>query len=547
MKKYKREIVYFGILLFSIFLIYITFRVAFEDVILSQIQEKKNIFLLSFDHYVYLTIGLLLTGFTAYLYMHLAAYIAGKLFAAYLTCISIGVCLVAATNYHYMTVNILIGILTFLSNIFLYYSISYLTLIAQRKYFKWMTVFFMLITLVITVLYLLYMKSDNVSLLKIKDMIIMGDYIITIVVIILSMLLGYQGSTIYSKRQIRFLSGGLVLGIIMFLIAQSMPTIAIIKISENNVDFFLDNPLEEVGDKEAIYSTIQMENLEGSHNIYPIMIFSGMVIAMIYILIKREYFGINDNKDLKRYMLSTIYLIVSNTYFLIVLSENVIEFIIFNCLLLSPLFAYSYRMSKRRDSIYNNNMLELLEEERQKLSIFLHDEILQDLIALSHCMKRDELNERLTTVIGTVRNVSQDIYPTIVEDLGVEQALKIFIDDIRIDYNIELVYQYEYPKGVLPKAVSLVIYRTVKELVTNAIKHSNCTQIIIIVASQSGGIECKVFDNGIGFQVRENEKLRKNQHMGLYTIRKQISNLNGNMRIISEKTGSEFQIHIPLR
>jgi two-component system sensor histidine kinase ComP len=192
-------------------------------------------------------------------------------------------------------------------------------------------------------------------------------------------------------------------------------------------------------------------------------------------------------------------------------------------------------------------MNEMLEEERQRLSIFLHDEILQDLIALSHSIKMEGTEERLSSIIGEIRHISQELYPTIVEDLGLEQSLSLLIDDIGNDYNVGLEYKYHYPQGILPKGISLVIYRTVKELVTNAIKHSKCNQISIIINQIPEGIECIVSDNGIGFQISENEESLKSPHMGLNTVRRQIANSNGNMRIISDKTGSEFHIHIPLR
>ena len=92
----------------------------------------------------------------------------------------------------------------------------------------------------------------------------------------------------------------------------------------------------------------------------------------------------------------------------------------------------------------------------------------------------------------------------------------------------------------------MVVYRIVKELIINAIKHSRCTKIKVEISKVTEGIDCMVSDNGIGFLMPESEKLLKSPHMGLYTIKKQISDMNGKLRIISDKTGSEFQIYIPL-
>ena len=287
--------------------------------------------------------------------------------------------------------------------------------------------------------------------------------------------------------------------------------------------------------------------MEDTGNQYPIMIFSGVIIAIIYILIKREYLIFDNIKELWCYIISIVYLVLTNTYFYFVLSDDKMDFISINMILIIPLFLYNHQVCKKGNNLYDNNMIGILEEERQKLSMFLHDEVLQSLIALSHMEKDKDINEKLVSVIGEIRDISHELYPMIVEDLGVEEALRIFVSDINNDYNVEVKYSYEYPKGILPKDFSLVIYRTVRELVTNAIKHSGCIKIEIKILEYSEGIQCIVTDDGKGFPKLESDKLLKNQHMGLYTIRKQITNLNGNMRLITDKTGSRFMIYIPLR
>ena len=387
--------------------------------------------------------------------------------------------------------------------------------------------------------------SDSI-LYKIKGKIIIVDYIITIVIIILSMVWGYKESTIYSKNQIKILSKGLIIGIMIFLIMNAMPMLAVVKVSENDAESYIIYEDKKIGLNENTYPVIQLDNLERQVSTYPVLVFNGILIAITYILIKREYLTIDDNKDLKRYIVSISYLILANTFFCIVLSDDTLDYIAFNTILIFPLLVYNHCIYIKGNNLYDNNMIEILEEERQKMSVFLHDEVLQDLIVLSHSLKSNDMNEQLSKIIGEIRNVSQELYPTIAEDLGLEQALRIYMDDIKSDYNVEVEYIYDYPKGVLPKGRSLVVYRIVKELIINAIKHSRCTKIKVEISKVAEGIDCMVSDNGIGFLMPESEKLLKSPHMGLYTIKKQISDMNGKLRIISDKTGSEFQIYIPL-
>lgn len=532
MKEKKNEMMYLLLLMFSIFLIYCSFMTSFADVTISEIKKRTSVFFLSFDNFVYLTVGLFLLSFTIYLCMHLGGYMVGKLFALYLAFITASICLTAATNYHDPLGNGLIGIFAFFSNIFLFYSIGYITQLTHKKFFRYSAFFLCLSTVVSAVLYIVCMNSDQILLIILKDEIIPADYILTAAVTLFCMLMGYKGATVYSKSQIKFLSVGLLLGVLIFIGMRLMPMLAVMKVPENSVEMSV---------------TYQAEITGGNQDIYPIMVFTGMAIAGIYILIKREYLTIDENRELRRYLLTVVYLITSNTYLLLLASFTLRDYIFFNAILCAPLVLYFHRGRKQEKNSYDNNLIEVLEEERERISVLLHDEVLQDLIAMSHSIKDEDVRERLSATIGEIRCISQDLYPTIVEDLGLEQALHIFINEISTDYNIDLKYQYNYPKGILPKSLSLVLYRTVKELVTNAIKHASCRSISVLISDAAGDIECIVSDDGCGFHMPESGALLKSPHMGLYTVKKQIASINGNMRIISDKSGSKFQVLIPLR
>lgn len=531
MKIQKKVIVYMGLLIFSVFIIGNTFHTAFSDVMINRIQKEETIFLLTLNTYVYMTAGLMLTGLVTYLFTHLTAYKVGKLFAVYIAMAGLGICLIAATNYKYKSINIVIGLLAFLSNLILFYSIGCLTLVCKKKHFKWLMAGYILAAVFGGMIYLICVGSNNQEL---YGDVITADYMITIIVIIISLLIGYNESTKYSKQQIKFLTMGLVSGIIIFIVMHYLPMLAVVAVPENNPPM-------------VAYPIIQVENIRVQHDIYPIMIVTGIVIVMVYILIKREYLIIDSKDELRSYMISIAYLIAANTCFYFIISIDRGDFVLFNIILSVPLLLYSHRVHQKGNHRYDNNMVEVLEEERQKLSIYLHDEVLQSLIAILHSVNVKNISDDVSLLIAEIRNLSQELYPTIAEDLGVEETLRIFLEEINCDHNVAAEYQYTYPQGVLPKGISLVIYRTVKELVRNAVKHSGCVKIMVSISEAPGGIRCTVADDGRGFLISEHDKLLKGPHMGLYTIRKQIADLDGEMRIISDAAGSQFSIYIPLR
>ena len=94
----------------------------------------------------------------------------------------------------------------------------------------------------------------------------------------------------------------------------------------------------------------------------------------------------------------------------------------------------------------------------------------------------------------------------------------------------------------------LVVYRMLKELVTNAIKHSKCSQITVALKQESENIELKVSDNGIGLEENEYRKYGSNQHKGLNSIYEQLFLLNGKMTISNnDPTGLCVRVQIPMK
>ena len=82
-----------------------------------------------------------------------------------------------------------------------------------------------------------------------------------------------------------------------------------------------------------------------------------------------------------------------------------------------------------------------------------------------------------------------------VEDLGLEQSLYIFTDELQKNYPaVNILFHYKFTEGILPKAYALAIYRISKELVTNAAKHSGSMQIdLLLVGLEENARESLLF------------------------------------------------------
>ena len=227
-----------------------------------------------------------------------------------------------------------------------------------------------------------------------------------------------------------------------------------------------------------------------------------------------------------------------------------------NILLIVPLLAALWRFFYQKGSTEESaglKMLHELEKEKQELSAYLHDDVLQSLIAFYRKIQSDksgryeDMKQPLSDLIAQIRNVSHNLYPTMVEDLGLEQSLYIFADEIRKAYPaVTISFQYQYKEGILPKAYALAFYRISKELVTNAAKHSGGSEISLLLDEDADGYYIQIADNGKGFHSLGDNALLKSSHMGLYTVKRQIAGLSGRMDIQSAaNAGTKYNIYVP--
>ncbi|RDE35664.1 histidine kinase [Parageobacillus thermoglucosidasius] len=200
------------------------------------------------------------------------------------------------------------------------------------------------------------------------------------------------------------------------------------------------------------------------------------------------------------------------------------------------------------------------EEEKKKLSVFLHDEVLQNLILLlnklellSKNKKMDngvfkDIKESLRSSISEIREMCHELYPVIVEDLGLEKSLYSLKRKCQTNHNVAIEIDYNTNLKVIPTSLSIQVFRIIKELVYNAIKHSSSKKVFVSVIEMNHFLNIKVKDHGIGFKVPNRlSELSQHNHLGLITIQKRVHQLKGTLDIQSEpENGTCISITLPI-
>ena len=95
---------------------------------------------------------------------------------------------------------------------------------------------------------------------------------------------------------------------------------------------------------------------------------------------------------------------------------------------------------------------------------------------------------------------------------------------------------------------SILLYRSIQEVITNAIKYANASLITLDLTRNSLGVDIIVTDNGIGFDTSVlNSHHHSGSGFGLFTVRERIRNIRGTYTIVSKiNIGTTVKFFIPL-
>jgi signal transduction histidine kinase len=192
------------------------------------------------------------------------------------------------------------------------------------------------------------------------------------------------------------------------------------------------------------------------------------------------------------------------------------------------------------------------EEERRHISRELHDELGQALTALKINLDvarrsltpdmpeklNQSVNEASSLAVQTLesaRNLSLELHPAILDDLGLVSALRWEIDryERRTDQTVQ--FKADLSDVELKPELEITIYRIVIEALTNIARHARATAITVQVGAEHEQVVVEIADDGVGFDVgawvtSPNER----RSLGLVGMRERAGLLGGELEVISQ-------------
>lgn len=203
------------------------------------------------------------------------------------------------------------------------------------------------------------------------------------------------------------------------------------------------------------------------------------------------------------------------------------------------------------------------EDERRKIAQELHDEIGQALtvMKINIEMSKQKIPSEFTQVIDRikeneelivqtlekVRNLTTDLRPPTLDDLGLVPTLNWYIQSFSKRTNIKVTFKTNHCRGRFPLDLEMVLYRINQEALTNVAKHAKATSVLIRLEKKNNYALLTVKDDGVGFDIKKIMSERKvKKGFGLFNIKERVKLLNGDFNVISKpKKGTRLQVRIP--
>ena len=221
----------------------------------------------------------------------------------------------------------------------------------------------------------------------------------------------------------------------------------------------------------------------------------------------------------------------------------------------------TYRAGLRR---YVGAITDSQEDERRRISRELHDETVQSLMAIGRRIELyeaseqdphrlaqlEELHAMMDETVNSVRQISRDLRPLILDDLGIVPALRALVRAARdgegaiSDAKLEVTGT---PVPLTPEQ-ELALYRITQEALNNVRRHARAEGVEVRLDFSAKAIHLRITDDGAGFGVPASlAELAETGHFGLMGIQERVWAAGGSLNIDSVPNhGTLIGVTIPV-
>jgi PAS domain S-box-containing protein len=221
------------------------------------------------------------------------------------------------------------------------------------------------------------------------------------------------------------------------------------------------------------------------------------------------------------------------------------------------------RRLRQNMQYYITQITRAQEDERLRISRELHDDTAQVLISLSRGLdlltsgesklpkraleRLDRLRQMTESVLDGVRRYSQDLRPSILDDLGLVPALEWLASDLEKEYGIKSKVSITGDQRRLQPERELAIFRIAQEVLNNVRKHSQASSVEMTIDFSEDAVTLIITDNGQGFNVpQRTSDLVLYGKLGIIGMRERARLIGGTLIVQSDiGSGTTITLRVP--
>jgi len=227
--------------------------------------------------------------------------------------------------------------------------------------------------------------------------------------------------------------------------------------------------------------------------------------------------------------------VIFGTMGMVILAMGIIVFV----------FIYQKRMVDKQNElsmqalehqkVLMDAVIQTKELEKRRIALELHDDVGSTLTAIKFSVTKlsipqeesEMLNTNLNNAIQKVRRISNDLLPSILEELGLQRAVKSLVKTLDETTGVRFTAEtHQSNEQRHSKEVELTFYRVLQELLNNILKYAEASAVRVIVSSDAKSLEMIVRDDGKGF-VPSDHTDREKPSLGLRNMESRVQQIKG--------------------
>jgi signal transduction histidine kinase len=202
-------------------------------------------------------------------------------------------------------------------------------------------------------------------------------------------------------------------------------------------------------------------------------------------------------------------------------------------------------------------MMTAQDDERRRIARNLHDDLSQTLAHLAIDIGKlaaqasqevasqlRPLQRHAVQAADTVRQISHELHPSILDDLGLTAALEQYCQEFQERSGISTRFSSRNVTEYLPRDVSSCIYHIAQESLRNVAKHSKSESVFVSLEAVDDVVRLSIKDLGIGLREKSPQSRTS---IGIVGMKERARLVNGNLSVLSGSGGgTEVNVEVPV-